>query len=394
MNRITVVALAFLVTTAALPAAAVGAGASAASPSQQSDGSADASAYAGTHVAFDASSNALVDYRVDGEQVFENVTVASQSDHHSRTDLGSNVGLDAVANLSGLGLDLRAQSETRAEIATEGSASMTAHDSERGILTVDAGTEAQYVEVDLADNSTATAESDDRVVVNGSERTGAFVVVGDGEVAVTENRTVTADLESDSTLVFRSYAEGERDENAAEQERLIANGTATAELYAEERDGERVADVATYGQDIAVNASEESRDRLEMSIERAQHEGTVVITSVSEAAVAGAESADDLAVTVDGEAAARASSYSELEGGIGEEPRYMVTQSSDAAAAADVLVAIDHFSERDVVVQSADGSGDDGGSDGDGEGEDSVPGFGVGASLVALLIGTAARLRR
>ncbi|WP_222917202.1 hypothetical protein [Natrinema sp. SYSU A 869] len=390
MNRITVVALAFLVTTAALPAAAVGAGASAASPSQQSDGSADASAYTGTHVAFDASSNALVDYRVDGQQVFDNVTVASQSEHHSRTGLGSNVGLDAVVNLSGLGLDLRAQSETRAEIATDGSASMTAHDSERGILTVDAGNEAQYVEVDLAADSTANAESDDRVVVNGSERTGAFVVVGDGEVAVTENGNVTADLESDSTLVFRSYADGERDENAAEQEQLIANGTATAEVYAEERDGERVTDVATYGQDIAVNTSEESRDRLEMSVERTHGEGTVVIASVSEAAVAGAESADDLAVTVDGEAAAQASSYSELEGGIGEEPRYMVTQSSDASAAADVLVAIDHFSERDVVIQSADGSGEDGGSDG----EDSVPGFGVGGALVALLIGTAARVRR
>jgi len=65
------------------------------------------------------------------------------------------------------------------------------------------------------------------------------------------------------------------------------------------------------------------------------------------AAVAGAESADDLAVTVDGEAAAEASSYSELAGGIGsDESRYMVTQSSDASATADVLVAVNHFGAR------------------------------------------------
>jgi hypothetical protein len=285
MNRITAVALAVLVATAALPATAVGAGASAASPSQQSD----SSAYAGTHVAFDTASNAVTDYRVDGETVFENVSVASQSEYDSRTGLGATVGLDAVANLSGIGLEIAAQSNTRAEIATDGSASMAAHDSQRGILTVDAGDEAQYVEAALAANATAEAESDDRVVVDSGERTGAFVVVGDGTVAVNENGDVTADLKSDSKLVFRSYADGERDESAKAQERMIANGTATAEVYAEERDGERVADVATYGQDIAVNTSNEGQDRLEMTVERTQSEGTVVIASVSEAAIDGAD---------------------------------------------------------------------------------------------------------
>ncbi|WP_226004064.1 PGF-CTERM sorting domain-containing protein [Natrinema salinisoli] len=400
MNRITAVALAVLVATAALPAAAVGAGASAASPSQQSDGS----AYAGTHVEFDTSSNAVTDYRVDGETVFENVTVASQSDHDSRTSLDASVGLDAVANLSGIGLDIAAQSSTRAEIATEGSASMAAHDSERGILTVDAGDEAQYVEAELGADATAEAESDDRVVVDSGERTGAFVVVGDGEVAVNENDDVTADLQSDSKLVFRSYADGERDENAKAQERMIANGTATAEVYAEERDGERVADVATYGQDIAVETSNESQDRLEMTVERSQSEGTVVITSVSEAAIDGVESAEDLSVTVDGEAAAQASSRSDLEGAIGsDQSRYMVTQSSDASASADVLVAVNHFSERQLSIQDSDDGGDstdDGGdstnesTDGSDSSGDSIPGFGAGAALIALLSGVAARIRQ
>ncbi|MFC6768251.1 PGF-CTERM sorting domain-containing protein, partial [Natrinema soli] len=85
-----------------------------------------------------------------------------------------------------------------------------------------------------------------------------------------------------------------------------------------------------------------------------------------------------------------------------DESRYMVTQSSDASATADVLVAVNHFSERDLAIQSADGADSDGdGSDGTdsddddgGNGDDSVPGFGAGAALVALLIGTAARIRR
>ncbi|ADB62078.1 hypothetical protein Htur_3213 [Haloterrigena turkmenica DSM 5511] len=392
MSRIAAVALAALVTMATLSVAVVGGAAGAAQPSEShamtaKDATADGEAYAGTHVAFETSSNAIVDYRVDDETVFENVTVASQSDHQSRTEAGADARLSAVVDLSGLGLSLDAQSETRADVATDGSASLSAHDTERGILTVNAGEDAQYVELNLSEESNATASDEgDRVLVETENRTGALVVAGDGEVAVNDNGDVTADLGSESTLVFRSYESGERDENAEEQERLIAEGTATAEVYADAVDGERVVDVATYGHDTAVETGAEAEERLEMSVERAESEGKIVIVSVSEAALEAVGSAEDLAVTVDGEAAAEVSSYSELEGGIGEDPRYMVTSSSDAEAAADVLVAIDHFSERDVAIQSADDveHGDDG---------DSMPGFGAGAALIAALIGVGARVR-
>ncbi|QSW99998.1 hypothetical protein [Haloterrigena alkaliphila] len=392
MNRIAAVALAALVTMATLSVAVVGGAAGATQPSESNAMTAQnatADGYVGTHVAFETSSNSLVDYRVGGEEVFENVTVASQSDHQSRTGLGADAELSAVANLAGLGLEIDARSQTRADVATDGSASLSAHDTERGILTVDAGGEEQYVELNLSGESNASAsEEDDRVLVETENRTGVLVVAGDGDVAVNENGDVTADLAGDSTLVFRSYADGERDDDAVEQERLIAEGTATAEVYADEVDGERVADVATYGHDTTVEASAEAEERLEMTVERAESEGKVVIVSVSEAALEAVGSAEDLAVTVDGEAAAEASSYGELEGGIGEEPRYMVTSSSEASAAADVLVAVDHFSERNVAVQSADDV-----EDGDGE-DDSVPGFGATAALVAALLGIGARIRQ
>ena len=395
MSRIAAVALAALVTMATLSVALVGGAAGAAQPSASNattaqDATGESDAYVGTHVAFETSSNAIVDYRVNDEPVFENVTVAGQSDHQSRTEAGADTRLSAVVDLHGLGVELSSQTETRAELATEGSASIAAHDTERGILTVAAGEDAQYVELDLSEESNATATDEgDRVLVQTENRTGALVVAGDGEVTVNDNGDVTADLGSESTLVFRSYDDGERDENAEEQERLIAEGTATAEVYADAADGERVVDVATYGHDTAVETSAEAEDRLEMTVERAESEGKVVIVSVSEAALEAVGSAEDLAVTVDGEAAAEASSYSELEGGIGEEPRYMVTQSSQADAAADVLVAVDHFSERSVAIQSAD-DGDDG-NDAD---DDSVPGFGVGAALIAALVAIGARVRQ
>ncbi len=386
MSRITAIALVVLMTTATLSVAAVGGAAGAGVQESTQSADADGEAYAGTHVEFETSSNAVTGYSVGGETVFENVSVESQSDHESETGIGGSSSVDAVTNVSGLGLELSAQTETRAEIGTEGSASMTAHDSDRGILTVDAGEESQYVEATLSGEHNATAESNgDAVVIESDNRSGAFVVAGDGQIEVNDNGDVTAELESDSTLVYRSYDDGERDDAAQEQERLIADGTATAEVYADEQDGERVADVATYGQDIAIETQAENEDRLEMTAERAESEGTVIITSISEAAIAGAESAADLEVTVDGEAAAEASSYSELEGAIGgDESVYMVTQSSEADAAADVLIGVNHFSERDVAVQNA--------SDDDGALGDSVPGFGVGVSVIALLSAAAARV--
>lgn len=97
--------------------------------------------------------------------------------------------------------------------------------------------------------------------------------------------------------------------------------------------------------------------------------------------------AEDLEVYVDGEAAAQADSYSEVQQSAreGDEPRYLVRQDAGGEAATDVVVGIDHFSERQVSVQKAgDGrsGGDDGGriggTDGDGDG------FGVLAALAAL----------
>lgn len=386
MSRITAVALAALVTMATLSLAVVGGAAAATQPSESNAAAstdAESSAYAGAHVAFDTSATSLVDYSVDGEPVFENVSVASQSDYHGQTGVDGSVALSAVIDVPGIGLELDTQTETRAQVESEGSASIAAHDTDRGILTVDAGGDEQYVELELAGESNADAsENGDRVIVDTDDRTGAIVVAGDGEVTVNEDGDVTADLEGDSTLVFRSYEDGERDDDAEEQESLIAQGTATAEVYADERDGERLADVATYGHDVAVDTTTEAEDRLEMTVERAESEGTVVIATVSEAALEAAGSADDLAVTVDGEVAAEASSYSELEGGIGEEPRYMVTQSADAEGAVDVLVCIDHFSEREVAVQRADDAEDT---------DDGLPGFGVGVALIAVLVAIAAR---
>ena len=74
-------------------------------------------------------------------------------------------------------------------------------------------------------------------------------------------------------------------------------------------------------------------------------------------------------MTVDGEAAAEASSYSDLEGAIGSDTsKFLVRQQSSAQASADVLVAVNQFSTREITM-SEDGSDNE---DSDGSGSDST----------------------
>jgi ABC-type multidrug transport system ATPase subunit len=164
----------------------------------------------------------------------------------------------------------------------------------------------------------------------------------------------------------------------------------------------------TYGQNTTVDAAQRTEGRVDMTVNRTAHEGRVVVTHVSDETF---ESADDVAVAVDGDAAASASSYTELRQAAsgGETSKYMVEQSSAASADADatVFVGINHFSTRDVTMTDSDSdtsssdtdtpSDDSDTSDGDSESSnddssDDVgtssgngPGFGGAAVLLALI---------
>ncbi|ELZ12240.1 hypothetical protein C479_05513 [Halovivax asiaticus JCM 14624] len=340
--------------------------------------------FAGAHVDFAVDGNAITDFSVAGEQTFSDVRVQSQSD----AGFGGDIDLRTMMGIDGAGLSLAAQTQTSATISTQSGAEVSAHDTQQGHLVVSAGGSSQIVEADLASDASASVEGD-TVVVDSGEREGAFIVVGDGEVAVNEDGNVAADLSSDAKLVFRSYAEGERDEQAKAEEALIANGSAAAELAVEQRDGEIVSETVTYSEETTTEVSTETKNQVEVTIDRSVSEGTVVLTTVSEEAVG---SVENLSVAVDGEAAAEASTMSELEAGAaGEEPRYMVTSTNEAQGEATVAVAIDHFSERTMTMSGEDA--DDSEGDSSIPGADSLPGFGPIAALFGLLTAVGARLR-
>lgn len=349
----------------------------------------DGEAYAGTHVSFEADGNGVSDYRVDGDLFAENVAVESQNSYESHADVGAAIELSAVTNIQGSTTSLGAQTETRATIDVDGSAEMRSHDNDHGHLIVDAGGEDQYVEVQLGDNADTEQHSESRLTVEvEDDREGTFIVAGEGEVTTNEEGDVIADLDGDSQLVLRTYAE-DRNEDDEQTEEYIADGTATAEAHVMERDGEIVHDGIEYGQETSVEAQQSAENEVEIVVERTTNEGTVLVTSVDDEAVG---SVDDIEVYVDGEASVQAESYSELEGAIGsDETTYKVVSETAIDADANVLVGINHFSERtvsmsgdDVDEEDADDGADDETGAGDGE-DDSVPGFGIGVALVALL---------
>ena len=379
----TVVVVLLLVASSALP---IG---TATAATQQGE------AYAGTHVEFEATNDAIVDYSVNGNTVFQSVQVQSQSTAENQGSVRAGVGLSAVTNITGAALSLDSQSEVNATVTAESGATMEAHDNSRGVLVVRSGGDSQYVTVNVSSSSQAENEDDQRVVVSSDNETqGTFIVVGDGEVTVNEQGNVSADLESDDRLVFRSYSEG-RSEEDEQEEQLISDGQAAAEVYvmeSSEQGSEFAADVVQYSEDTTVEVTQQTEGTVRMTANRSQDQGRIIITSVSEQAIS---SVEDLQVTVDGEAAAEASSYSDLESAIGSNSsEFLVRQQSTAQASADVLIAVNHFSTREVTMsEDGDGSDDSGtdgtdGSDGDGGQETTDadgPGFGPVAALIALV---------
>ncbi|MFW5964034.1 MAG: PGF-CTERM sorting domain-containing protein [Natronomonas sp.] len=330
----------------------------AAAPAAAQSTDAEGEAYAGSHVQFNTTGNAVSNYAVGDAVVVENVSVQSSEEARSQAGLGLDAGLSAATSIAGSAVESRTEADASVRLGFESGAEMQAHDNDRGIFQVRANDGAQMVQANLSNDAEADSESEERVVVtkeDGSQ--GTFIVVGDGEVVVNEEGNVTAEVEEGGQLVYRQYDDGERSEDDEQKERMIQNGTATAEMYLQESSetgeeaGAATASVVEYGQDTAVEVESQSREEVNMTVERTQSQGKVVLTSVSESAF---ENADDIEVFVDGEAAAQADSYSEVEQSAmeGDEPRYYVSQSSSAEATTNVAIGIDHFSERAVSMQS------------------------------------------
>ncbi|WP_158055259.1 PGF-CTERM sorting domain-containing protein [Halorussus halophilus] len=315
------------------------------------------SAYNGTHVSFETADNAVTNYTVDGAQTFSSVTVQSQSSAKSGGLLGAGTSLSAVTTLNASVVSLDARTNASATVEARNGATLTAHDNGHGILLVEPGNSSQYVLANLSNGANASAAGNSQVSVTTANGTkGTFLVVGAGNVTVNKNGDVAAKLGKDGRLVFRAYPDG-KDDGDEKQEKLIADGKAKAEAYVMTEGKNTVVDTVSYGQNTTVEAKQTGAGAVNVTVDRAANEGTVVITSVSRKVM---NASEDLEVRVSGEAkaAVRASTYTQLRSAVGSErSRYLVesagSENAQADANAEILVAVNHFSKRTISMQAA-----------------------------------------
>lgn len=375
-------------------------------PAQQASAQ-QAAAYSGTHLTFDTGENSVVDYTVNGEAIVRNLSVQSKSKAQRQGGIGTGASLSAVTKLSGARVSSTATARTNATVGFASGAEMAAHDNGRGVFVVRSGGQSQYVEVGISSGSGAEQSGEKRVVVTSDNGTNSvFLVVGAGQVTVNEAGNVTAEIGKNGSLVYRQYT-GERDGNDKKQERFITDGKATAAVYIQQtgQDGrKRATDVVQYSQETTVDVTRKSKGTVEMTVDRTKSEGSAILCTVSNNVF---ESTEDIRVRVDGEAAAEANSYSgigqSVTGGADSNSTYLVHPSSSAGATADVVVGINHFSQRSVTMtsdtptatQTATDTEDGMGGDGDQPTDGGVPGFGpLTAVLAGALVAMALYARR
>ena len=383
---------------------------------------AEAEGYSGAFIEFETADAAVNDYTVSGQVVVDSLRVqsAGEAGGSGEGGVGVGVGADSTVSIDGAAVQSQNNAGARASVAFESGAELEANDNRPGVVRITADGGDQVVQANVSGDT--SQEGDGRVVVSGDDGAqGSFIVVGDGNISTSGDGQVTAAVGEGGQVVYRQY-DGERSDSEQQQEQLIQDGTAAAELFVRgaadseggSDGGDNETSVVTYDEDTDAEVTSRSESQINATVDRTQQQGKVVVVTVAESAV---ESAESLEVLVDGEAAAQADSYGEVQQSAeeGDESRYLVRQSSSAEAAVDVVVGIDGFSERQLSIQDADDGEstptegtDDGGDETDTEGETDTdgddgggssgdgPGFGAFAALIALtaaLVAAAARHR-
>jgi len=319
-----------------------------------------AGAYDGAHVSVGVESAAITDYSVDGRTYFDSIEVQSRTGASDAgvADIGSS--LTGLTQLPGAGLSVASRSPAALALRSETGAALSVHDNEHGIVVIRANRGTQYVQMNVSENAEATYEGDSQVIVTTEERDDASVtVVGNGSLGINDEGNAVAELGPEGLLVVRSY-EGKRGSDDRKQESFIGDGVATGEVYVMDRSNGTVVDTVSYENETNLTASAgEEGEAVNVTVERSQRQGAVVFTSIDTSLE---DPNADVRVTVDGEPAALARTYAQLRSAAnnGPESRYKISPSTQGGAAADVAVAINHFSTREVAIRNVGTAGENG----------------------------------
>jgi len=275
---------------------------------------------------------------------------------------------------------------TSIDVGTSPGAKLTTHDNSHGTLTMAPGQNTQVAIANVSSNTEVSIEGEEMATVtadNGAE--GTFFLSGSGgEIARNDDGNLVIRLSPNADLVFKAYPDGKSDAEA-QQESLIADGIIGAEVHVMERDGETLYDATTYSTFVSHYGSEETANGTNLTFGSPQGTGTVVVANVNEAAVGSLSSMEVYVNSSSGEdtVAVDAESVTESVNNVDEyigtsSSGYYVVPPAEGSTSTDVLVGINHFSNRTVAMGQNVGPSDTSSSGG-------VPGFGVPAALAALL---------
>lgn len=366
---------------------------------QDSQGGMDGSvgSYQASHVGFDAKQNSVVNFSVGGQQIFESFSVVAKSDTETQSGgtIGVGVGLGEVTNIAKSAMSMRSQTDKNAVLETESGADIKIHNNDRGIITVTPSENSQIANINISPNTRATTETDKKVVITKEDNSeGVFLIVGDGEVTVNNNRNVIADIEQNRKLVYRDYKQ-QRSDDDRQQENLISNQNATAEVYIEQTDNQYRSNIVQYG-DTTVETTDQRQGQINLSVDRTQNQGKIILTTISNQAI---NPTNNISVQIDGETITQVETYNQLQSSIQQDnPSFLINQQSSTQSVSDIAIAIDHFSTRQITIQEKEDTqqqdDDSQQTDDTQQDEQQQPGFGVIAGLIAILTTTIYILKR
>ncbi len=191
-------------------------------------------------------------------------------------------------------------------------------------------------------NSTWVAFQRGEHVVLENTRDGSRVLLVMHEATPTVlGQRLTAQLEPGATVVVRPLAQGEVDQALADS---IVEGRVGAEVAIQ---GGGEPETVSYG-DLQVVARQETR-RVTATLSTDQHQGRTVVLTLAENATLG----DELEVLLDGHAVEAADRLEDVLGmpDPNQPSLYYVVQDDGQTK---VIVQVNHFSTRELVVQAAD----------------------------------------
>jgi len=343
----------------------------------------------GTNISFGVADNAVTEYTVGGTEMFASIRAQSESSAVEEGLIEADIDeISAIANVNGAGLSVNAETavSTTIDVGTSPGAKLTTHDNSHGTLTMTPGQDTQVAIVNVSSNTEVSVEDEEMATVtadNGAE--GSFILSGSGgELARNDDGNLVLRLSPNSDLVFKAYPDGK---SAAEdqQESLIADGIIGAEVHVMERDGETLYDAATYSTFVNYHGSEKTANGTNLTFGSPQGTGTVVVANVNEAAVGSLSSMEVYVNSSSGEETVAVdqpnatAALDEIDGYISTSSSgYYVVPPAEGSTSTDVLVGINHFTNRTVAMGQNVGPSDTSSSGG-------VPGFGVPVALAALL---------